>query len=570
MIAIQPTRQSLVASAAIIAVLALASQARAAVDAAPVVPPRLSVPAARYYATHQAAYAKLLAHIAPTPGAATPPRFSTASGGTWERVTPAPKSGLSNPLLLTDGSVLVASANTPDWFKLTPDSSGNYAHGTWSAIATLPAINGAPYAPLYHASGLLPDGRVIIEGGEYNGSNSEVWTNDGALYDPVADSWTAVYPPLGTAWGQIGDAQSAVLADGTFMLAACCAYNPPADALFNPKNLSWKPTGAPHDIGQIQYQDEQGYELLPNGDVLTVSVWSNYPNGVPTDANRYNPGSGKWTKAGTMPASLVDPVQCGNFEIGPAVLRGDGTVVGFGGNTGCIAGATDDPTDIYDTRTNKWTAGPYIPAVCGSDSATSCDLADAPAALLPTGNILFAASDGYGGHPTHFFEYSSTNTIAQVSDPILNAGTSGAYYYNFLVLPNGQILMTDFSRHAELYTPAGAPISKWAPAIYNAPTTIAGGKTYQLAGEQFSGITQGAYYGDDVQGATNFPIVRITNVASGGVAYARTSNFSTMSVAPKTLASANFTVPTGIAAGPSMMEVIANGIASTPVSLMVK
>ena len=64
------------------------------------------------------------------------------------------------------------------WWKLTPDINGVYVNGTWTQIATLP--NG--YAPDAYASAVLPDGRVIVEGGEYNGNNSTpVWTNQGAV-----------------------------------------------------------------------------------------------------------------------------------------------------------------------------------------------------------------------------------------------------------------------------------------------------------------------------------------------------------------------------------------------------
>ncbi len=211
-----------------------------------------------------------------------------------------------------------------------------------------------------------------------------------------------------------------------------------------------------------------------------------------------------------------------------------------------------------------------MPAVCGSDSTTSCDLADAPAALLPDGNILFAASAGYGGMPTHFFEYSATNTITQVSDTLSFAGTSGAYYYNFLVLPNGQILSTDFSHRAEVYTPAGTPVAAWAPVIVQAPTNIVPGNRYTIIGKQLNGVSQGAYYGDDVQGATNYPIVRLTNIAAGTVFYARSVNFSAMTVAPHALGSAAFTVASGAPTGPATLQVVANGIASAPVQVTVR
>jgi hypothetical protein len=556
-------------ASAMAASMSLHMAARGAWAQDPIMPP-LSVAKARYLQAHPAARAAFLASLPRRPTnetAATEEADPPTAGGTWTAATPAPTNGLCNPLLLTDGTVLVAVCDSPTWYKLTPDSKGNYALGTWSKVASLPVIGGTQYAPQYHASAVLPDGRVIIMGGEYNGSNTEVWTNLGAIYDPVADAWTAVTAPVGTGWTQIGDAQSVVLANGTFMLAACCG-DPAADALLDPATLTWASTGGP-TAGQ-NYQDEQGYELLPSGNVLTVDIWTNYKKGNATNAEQYNPTAGTWSAAGNTPVPLADPAKCGNWEIGPAVTRGDGKVVAFGGNTGCVAGATANPTALYDSKVNTWSAGPNVPAVCGTNKTTSCDLADAPAALEPNGSILFAASAGYGNHPTRFFEFTRESKIHRVNNTKFFAASSGAYYYNFLVLPNGQILATDFSKTVELYTGIGTPIAAWGPSIGKAPTTITAGKTYPISGKQFSGRTQGAYYGDDAQSASNYPIVRITNTATGDVTYARSSSFSKMSVQPGIGSTAKFTVPAGIETGPSTLSVIANGIASPGVGVTVR
>jgi hypothetical protein len=536
-----------------------------------VVAPPLSYPKAQYFKNHPdawAAFASRLPRQSSDAEAQQRAPFKSAAGGAWQTVAAAPSGGLCNPLLLTDGTVMVHGCGTPVWYKLTPDNKGNYVAGTWSTLASLPVIAGTQYAPQYHASAVLPDGRVIVTGGEYNGGNA-VWTNLGAIYDPLANAWTPVAAPAGSTWSQIGDAQSVVLASGAFMLASCCA-NPAANAILDPVHLTWTTTGAPN--AGDNYQDEQGYELLPNDNVLTLDIWTNYPHqGNASNAEQYSPLTATWTSAGSTPVSLPDPYTCGNFEIGPAVTRGDGKVIAFGGNTGCVAGATADPTAIYDVKSGVWSAGPNVPALCGSGGTTSCSLADAPAALEPDGAILFAASSGFGQSPTHFFEFSQANTIAQVADTQLHAGSSGSYYYNFLVLPNGQILSTDFSKNAEVYTPAGTPVAAWAPSIKKAPGKLVPGQTYTLTGMQLNGRSQGAYYGDDAQAATNYPIVKIVNTASGDVTYARSFNFAKMSISPKTHDnSAQFTVPAGIEKGASSLYVVANGIASAPVSVKVK
>ena len=536
------------------------------------IPPKLSVVKALFFHDHPEAWRQFLAELPRRPSGRPQPNRQPASppfGGSWTAVTLAPEVGLSNPLLLTDGTVIAHIAGTQTWYKLTPDIHGSYAAGSWSQIASLP--NG--YGPLYFASAVLPSGDVVMQGGEYNEScdsaNTESWSSLGAIYDPVANSWKSVSPPSGSGWintdacgtkranGGVGDAASIVLPNGTFMLSSCCA-DPPLDALFNPVNRTYQATGAP-----LTYQNEQGYTLLHGGNILTIDVWN------PPNAQEYNPGTGTWSYIASAPVSLIDPTACGNYEIGPAVTRPDGTVVAFGGNTGCTSSPAD-PTAIYNPASNSWAVGNYVPEIDGA----YFDLADAPAALLPNGNVLFAASPRYGQAPTHFFEFTSAtssppNSISQVSDPLYFSSLSGAYEYNFLVLPNGQILMTDFSDVAEVYTPTGGPSTTWQPTVSSVSRCVTPGDTYPLSGTQLNGLSQGAAYGDDVQGATNFPLVRIVNNSSGHVFYGRTFDHSTMSIAPGKAGSTHFAVAQSTELGPSKLYVVANGIASAATDVLV-
>jgi hypothetical protein len=542
-------------------------------QAGDVVLPRLTPAKALYYRSHPDAWQRVLAGLPrlPARGVPTSPdQAQPAVGGSWRVVTTAP-ARVSNPLLLTDGSVLFSLGDTPDWYRLTPDAFGNYADGVWTQVASLPVIGGTQYAPLYFSSAVLPDGRAIVMGGEYNSSATYNATNLGAIYDPQANSWTPVAAPAGVAWARIGDAPSTVLADGNFLLGGCCGQ-PSVDALFDAATLTWTATGAPN---LTQFQAESGYSLLQDDSVLTVDT---YPapatnNRPPTTAERYLSSTGAWVPAGNTPESLTDPgtVSC-DQEIGPAVVRPDGTVVAFGGYSGCNHDQTPDPIAIYHPIDGSWSAGPNLPAICGANGSEICSLADAPAALLPNGNILFATSgqnDGYGEAPTLFFEFTADNTLQPVATPILNTDVEQAAFYNMVVLPTGQVLATDSFETPEIYTPIGAAASAWAPAIGDAPSTIAPGGVYPISGMQFNGLSQGAYFGDDAQAFTNYPIIRITNTASGHVVYARSFGHSTRSIAPGTAASTNFAVPAGIELGPSTLAVIANGIASEPVVVTV-
>ncbi|HEV8014436.1 MAG TPA: hypothetical protein VGP48_02825 [Stellaceae bacterium] len=508
------------------------------------------------------------------PRAATP-AFNPPSGGSWTSIT-GPSGGtvmLSNPLLLTDGTVIAHASCTSSWYRLTPDINGSYVNGSWSTIASLPT----GYTPRFFASAVLPDGRVLIEGGEYNGGScTEVFTKKGALYDPVANAWTSVTAM--TSWHDIGDAESIVLANGTFMLADCCDAGPLA-ATFNEQNLTWTSTGSKKaDHGY----DEEGWTLLPNGNVLTVDAYVDGGTCSAMGSEQYAPATGQWSSAGSTTVQLPDCTGKQSFEMGPQVLRPDGTVVAFGGTT---TGATN--TAIFDSGSGIWTAGLTVPTVTDANDPPSCPaacpytLADAPAALLPNGNILFAASpsdwktSGSFFPPTHFFELAAAdNTMSQVADADpANTASLNSFDLNFLVLPTGEVLLmeTDAGGIA-VYDPSpGGPGSEsWRPVITSAlPSPLALGTTYQITGTQFNGLSQGAVYGDDVQASTNYPLVRITNNATGHVFYAKTFGFTTMSVAPSASGTTSFTLAANTESGPSQLVVIANGIASSPANVTI-
>ena len=103
-----------------------------------------------------------------------------------------------------------------------------------------------------------------------------------------------------------------------------------------------------------------------------------------------------------------------------------------------------------------------------------------------------------------------------------------------------------------------------------APAAISAGMTYQITGTQLNGLTQASFYGDESENATNYPLVRITNKASGHVFYARTHNHSSMGVATGTApVSTSFDVPATIESGASTLQVVANGIPSAGVDVTV-
>lgn len=462
-----------------------------------------------------------------------------ARSQTWTPINNQPTVGLDTALLLTDGTVMAHEYGASEWWRLTPDSTGSYQNGTWTQLASLPS----GYAPLYFTSVVLPDGRVLVEGGEYNNFSPD-WTTQGALYNPVTNKWVTVKPPSG--WTTIGDAQNVILPNGTEMQANCCTTQ---DAYFNESNLTWTAVGT----GKADSNDEEGWTLLPNGNVLTVDA-----NNTADDTNSeiYTVSTETWATAGSTIVELDDlNTSTDSHELGPAVLRPDGTVL--------YTGATGH-NSIYNTATATWTAGPDFAKVNGQQ----LDIADGPAALLPDGNVLVDTSPGIYQTGTHFYEWNGTAFTA-VPGPA-NAAKDSSYYGRMLVLPTGQVFFTDGSSEVELYTPTGSANSAWAPTIKKFTSTMTHGKSYVIYGTQFNGLSAGAAYGDDAQMATNYGLVRITNTATGDVVYCKTTNPSTMGVATgTTIVSTHVTLPATIGTGPSTMEVVTNGIASAPVNVTI-
>jgi hypothetical protein len=494
--------------------------------------------------------------VPPPPAAPTPAQ----TGGAWAPLTNPPSFQAALALLAHDGTVMVQEMSTEHWWQLTPDPTGSYRNGTWSQLASMPT----GYTPLYYASGFLPDGRLVAIGGEYL-NNSEAWTTKGAIYDPAANKWTQLAAPTG--WTSVGDAQSAILPDGTFMLADCCTKN---EAVLDAQTLSWKPTGT----GKLDSNDEEGWTLLPDGTLFTIDANN---TARPMASEIYAPATGAWTAGTDTAVELVDPA---DHEIGPAVLRPDGTVFAIGG-TGHNA--------VYDSNAKTWTAAPDLPTIGGQPLVSE----DGPAALLPNGNVLLAASPVGYTSPTHYFEWDGT-AITEVPAPP-GAPNDASYQINLLILPSGEIMATDMSTDVELYTPTLGPDLMLAPVVTTIPeevtsatamtklrrvaeqpfglvplTTLYGGRTYIVTADRPNGVSQGSFYGDDAQASTNYPIVRLANLATGRVRFVRTHSSSTFAIGKTVSGTLQFDVPEGTDGGPTSLTIVTNGIPSPAITVEVK
>ena len=490
----------------------------------------------------------------------TSPRFTELTN------QPAESGFLS--LLLTDGRVMVQSNNDSGaFYSLTPDSQGSYLRGTWHLLAHMPT----GYAPFAGAQAVLADGRVLFVGGEYNLNQYALpfapsgLTNMSALYDPKADSWTMIAAPPGVAY--IGDVTSAIMPDGSFVFG---------DKLgrgmwrLDPASLTWSTVPA---IGKADDFAEENWTLLPNGDLFTIDV------GNPRHAEHFDPVAAQWYSDGNTPVRMTSPTgnpagltygpapvaivggvtygpgPAGTYfppgEVGPALLLPNGTVFATGAaNSGAAA-----HTAIYTPGATPADAGTFV---AGPDFQPGDDAEDTSAVLLPSGHVLISVISA------RFYEYDGSQM------PITGAlpSNGGDTQYFLLPLPNGQVLVT--GGVTQIYSDTGSANPAWAPTITAHPATVVRGSSYAISGTQFNGLSQAASFGDELSAATNYPLVRITNIASGRVVYARTHGHSTMAVATgSAIVSTQFDVPTQADAGASTLVVVANGIASAPVQVTV-
>ncbi|HEX9474292.1 MAG TPA: hypothetical protein VF931_08880 [Steroidobacteraceae bacterium] len=454
-----------------------------------------------------------------------------------------PPESFSLAFLLTDGTVMVQgdAASRPGttvsaWYKLTPDAFGSYVHGSWSQLASLPA----GYVPYAYASAVLADGRVVIVGGEYN-QGLFTLSAQGAVYDPRLDHWTLLNPPAG--WDYIGDIPAVVLPDGRFLVGRKLDEQM---AALDPLTLTWTALAA---TNKSDFNAEEGWTLMPDGSVFTYDV-KNAPH-----AERYLPDVQQWVSNGNTIPDLHAPTDKPNGltygpfgsliyfppgEVGPGLLLPDGTVFASGTHTAIYSPGADS------LAPGSWRAGPDFP---NGDSDN-----DTGAVLLPSGHVLL---QGIASGQLYEFDGVRLTAVENVKAIVL------------LTLPDGNALVYGPSG-PEIYQPQGRAQAAWAPTLLNYPAVVTRGASYTLEGTQFNGLSQGASYGDEFETATNYPLVRLTNVASGHVVYARTHDHSTMGVATgSALVSTHFDVPGTVEVGTTSLEVVANGIASTAVTISV-
>ena len=459
--------------------------------------------------------------------------------GSWTAVATQPADGIGICMLLSDGTVL-AEGSGSNWWQLSPDSSGHYINGNWTAR------NNSSWGHQDGSTAVLINGNVFVGGGENGNGGHQV-----EIYNPFTGLWSIAVNP--TSFGNISDGGSMVLPDGRVMIY-------PLDNLtwlFNPANNTFsQTTQAPlNGIG------ESSWVKLPNDNILVIDS-DNSSTGA-TTAEYYDPSTGTWQNAvtgGSVPNIWPNMTGTGDVsEMGPAFLLPNGNAIFFGGN---------GVTAVYNNGT--WSQSASLPGTLGQK--------DAPGAMMVNGKILLAvspqgvnssgsAANGIG--PTSFYEYDYTANSGNggfTLAPSPGSGISGrAQGTKLLDLPDGTVLLSPGGSQLYVYQPDGSPLAAGQPNITKVQWNSNG--SLHLTGTLFNGISEGAAYGDDEQMDTDFPLVRFSG--GGDVYYGTTYNWSSTSVQTgNRIVTTEVNVPLAVLEFPGQwsLQVVANGIASPGVN----
>jgi uncharacterized repeat protein (TIGR02543 family) len=285
---------------------------------------------------------------------------------------------------------------------------------TWSPAGSMAVAHD------YHTATLLPNGRVLVAGGDGPGGTAE-------LYDPATDQWSSA--------GSMADARwlhtATLLPNGRVLVVGGANYNNGtalnSAELYDPATNTWSSAASMATI-----RIDHTATLLPNGQVLVVGG-----DGVGS-VELYDPATNTWSSAGTMVIGRLAHT---------ATLLPNGQVM--------VAGGLDynnnflDSTELYDPVSNAWSSTGTMVAVRGFHTAT----------LLPNGQVMVAggynSSDGYLATAELYDPVSKTwsSTVSM---------TAARYTHTATLLPNGRVLVAGgVDASAELYEPA---VGVWSSA----------------------------------------------------------------------------------------------------------
>jgi hypothetical protein len=261
--------------------------------------------------------------------------------------------------VLQNGQVLVAGG-VEAGVNMTVTSGAelyNPATGTWAATGSMTT------ARTGHTATLLPNGQVLVAGGEACVTSTCAYLASAELYNPATGTWTPTASMTVARYGHT----ATLLPNGQVLVAG-----PGSSAeLYNPAAGTWAATGSmtsPH-FGALA-------GLLANGQVLVVCGVDD-PGVPPCAADLYNPATGTWASDGVAFLSAAR-----NYSV---TLLNNGQVLISGGENG-----------VYPAKETVTTAARLFDPATGASTVTG-DMTIPrefhTLIVLPNGQVLAAGGE---------------------------------------------------------------------------------------------------------------------------------------------------------------------------------